>query len=95
METLIQQAGQVHPGSKRRPGRRPGVKVRVIYRMPGNEGFDQEEILRAHREATIGRTAGYEGTIPAVQDTTGVNYNTHLKTEGTRRGGSTSIAVLR
>jgi hypothetical protein len=28
------------------------------------------------------RMAGYGGTILAVQDTTGVNYNTHLKTEG-------------
>jgi hypothetical protein len=26
--------------------------------------------------------AGYGGTIPAVQDITWVNYNTHLKTEG-------------
>jgi hypothetical protein len=50
--------------------------------MPGNEGFDREEILRAHREATIGRMVGYGGTIPTVQDTTGVNYNTRLKTEG-------------
>ena len=46
--------------------------------MPGNERFDREEIVRAHREATIRRMAGYGGTIPAVQ----VNYNTHLKTEG-------------
>jgi hypothetical protein len=50
--------------------------------MLGNEAFDPAEILTAHREATIRRMAGYGGTILAVQDTTGVNYNTHLKTEG-------------
>jgi hypothetical protein len=47
--------------------------------MLGNDGFDREEIIRVHREATIRRMSDYEGTIPAVQDTTGVNYNTHKK----------------
>ncbi|MDR0629578.1 MAG: IS4 family transposase [Treponema sp.] len=50
--------------------------------MLGNGDFDREEIIRAHREAIIRRMSGYGGTILAVQDTTGVNYNTHLKTEG-------------
>ena len=50
--------------------------------MPGNEVFDRDEIVRAHRTATIRRIDEYGGTIPAVQDTTGVNYNNHLKTEG-------------
>jgi hypothetical protein len=50
--------------------------------MLGNERFDREEIIRAHREATIGRMAECGGTILAVQDTTGINYNTRLKTEG-------------
>jgi hypothetical protein len=51
--------------------------------MPGNEDFDREEIIRAHREATRRRMSGYGGTILAVQDTTGVNYNRHVKTGGT------------
>jgi hypothetical protein len=50
--------------------------------MLANERFDREEIARAHREATIRRMTEYGGTILAVQDTTGVNYNTHVKTEG-------------
>jgi hypothetical protein len=58
------------------------AEAKAIYRMLGNESFDREEILRAHREATLKRMAGYGGTILAVQDTTGVSYNTHLKTEG-------------
>jgi hypothetical protein len=34
------------------------------------------------REATIRRMVEYGGTILAMQDTTGVNYNTHEKTGG-------------
>jgi hypothetical protein len=49
--------------------------------MPGNEAFDREEIIKAHREVTLRRMADYGGTVLAVQNTTGVNYNTHLKTE--------------
>jgi hypothetical protein len=77
METLIQQ-----PDKSIREASEDRAEAKAIYRMPGNEGIDRKEILRAHREATIGRMAGYGGTIPAVQDTTEVNYNTHLKTEG-------------
>jgi hypothetical protein len=50
--------------------------------MPGNEAFDREEIIKAHREATLRRMANYGGTVLAVQDTAGVNYNTRLKTGG-------------
>jgi hypothetical protein len=42
--------------------------------MPGNENFYRQEILRAHREATLRRMAGYGGTILAVQDTLGVTF---------------------
>jgi hypothetical protein len=59
------------------------AEAKAIYRLLGNEEFDREEIIRAHREATIRRMAEYGGPILAVQDTTGVNCNTHLKTEGT------------
>ena len=50
--------------------------------MLGNEAFDRSEIAKAHRTATIRRMAEYGGTILAVQDTTGVNYDNHLKTKG-------------
>jgi hypothetical protein len=58
------------------------AEARAVCRMLGNEGFDREEIIRAYREATIRRMAGYGGTILAVQDTMGVNYNTRVKTGG-------------
>ncbi|MDR1317043.1 MAG: hypothetical protein LBK13_09245 [Spirochaetales bacterium] len=58
------------------------AEAKAAYRMPGNEDFDRQEIIRTHREATIRRMAEYGGPILAVQDTTGVNYNTHIKTEG-------------
>jgi hypothetical protein len=68
--------------------------------MLGNDGFDREEIVRVHREATIRRMRDYGDTILAVQDTTGVNYNTHLKTErigyiSDKTLGLMSIAALR
>jgi hypothetical protein len=57
-------------------------EAKAIYRMLGNKAYYREEIARAHRAATIRRMSEYGGTILAVQDTTGVNYNNHLKTEG-------------
>jgi hypothetical protein len=47
--------------------------------MLGKEDFDRQEIIRAHLEATIRRMAKCGGPILAVQDTTGVNYNTHIR----------------
>jgi hypothetical protein len=34
----------------------PEGKVSIC--MPGNEKFDRDEILKAHREGTVKRTAG-------------------------------------
>ena len=77
METLIRQPdASIWEASENR------AEAKAVYRMLGNESFDRHEIARAHREATIRRIGGHGGTILAVQDTTGVNYNTHLKTEG-------------
>ncbi|MDR0382623.1 MAG: hypothetical protein LBH50_01390 [Spirochaetaceae bacterium] len=56
------------------------AEAKEIYRMPGNESFDLEGILKARREATILRLAGR--TILAVQDTAGASCNTRLKAEG-------------
>jgi hypothetical protein len=50
--------------------------------MLSNKRLDREEILRAHREATIRRMAQSETTSLAVQDTTSLNYNTQKKMEG-------------
>jgi hypothetical protein len=49
--------------------------------MPGNEKFDRDEILKAHREGTVKRMAG-EPVIPAARDTAGVNYDGRRKSEG-------------
>jgi hypothetical protein len=58
------------------------AEAKAIYRMLGNENLDREAFLRAHREQTARRMAQAAETILLVQDTTSLNYNTHLKTEG-------------
>jgi hypothetical protein len=77
METLIRQ-----PGASMWEASEDRAEAKAVYRMPVNESFDREEIIRTRREATMRRMAEYGGTILVVQDTTGVNYNTHVKTEG-------------
>ncbi|MDR2447150.1 MAG: transposase [Treponema sp.] len=85
METLIRQ-----PDASIWEASGDRVEAKSIYRMPGNESFDQEEIVRAHREAAIGRMAEYGGAILAARDAAGVNYNTRLKMGG---GGGIPEAV--
>ena len=58
------------------------AEAKAIYRLLGNEKLDHEEVLGAHREATVRRIVQQGRTILAVQDTTCLNYNTHEKTEG-------------
>jgi hypothetical protein len=58
------------------------AEAKAIYRLLGNESLDREEVLQAHREATIRLMVEHGGTILAVQDTTSLNYNTREKTEG-------------
>jgi hypothetical protein len=59
------------------------AEAKAIYRMPGNESFDREGILSAHREATIGRMAGHGGTdYSGRSGYRGANCNTRLKTQG-------------
>ena len=58
------------------------AEAKAIYRLLGNENLDREEILMAHREATVKRMIQQGGTVLAVHDTTSLNYNTHKKTEG-------------
>jgi hypothetical protein len=49
--------------------------------MVGNEKFDRNEILKAHREGTVKRMAD-EPVILAARDTTGVNYDGRRNMEG-------------
>jgi hypothetical protein len=76
METLSRQPDKSIWASS---GNRAGAKA--IYNMAGNEKFDRNEILRAHREGIIKQMVD-EPVILAVQDTTGVNYNGRRKMEG-------------
>ena len=69
------------------------AQAKGVYRMPANENFDKQEIIRVHREAAIQRMADYGGTILLVQDTTSVNYNTHVKTEGIGYIGDKTLGV--
>ena len=69
------------------------AEAKAIYRMLGNENLHREEVLRAHREATIERMARQGGTILAVQDTTSLNYNTQTKMEGIGYIGDKTLGV--
>jgi len=69
------------------------AEAKATYRMLGNGNLDRDEILRAHRDATIKRMVRSGGTILAVQDTTSLNYSTHEKTEGIGYIGDKSLGV--
>jgi len=58
------------------------AEAKAIYRLLSNDKLDREEILRAHREATVRRMVQSEKTILALQDTTSLNYNTQTKMDG-------------
>jgi hypothetical protein len=76
METLSRQPGNsIWASSENR------AEAKAIYRMLGNEKFDRDEILKAHRERTVKRMAD-EPVILAVQDTAAVNYDGQRKSEG-------------
>jgi hypothetical protein len=75
-ETLSGQPGNPIRASS---GNRAGAKA--VYSMPGNEKFDREEILKAHRKGTVKRTAG-EPVIPAARDTAAVNCDGQRKSAG-------------
>jgi hypothetical protein len=84
-------------------GRNPGASVwaaaelrseaKAIYRMLGNGRLDMEEIKRAHRERTAERIREYGGTVLAVQDTTGLNYNGQKKMEGLGYNSESSLGI--
>jgi hypothetical protein len=79
---------------RREPCRSLGNEVSAaIYRLLSNERLDGKEILRVHREAAIRRMMRSGGTIPAVQETTSLNYNTHEKMEGIGHIGGKTLGV--
>jgi predicted transposase YbfD/YdcC len=66
METLSRQ-----PGNSIWTSAGNRAEAKAIYNMLGNEKFDRDEIIKAHRNGTIKRMAD-QPVILAVQDTTGV-----------------------
>ena len=63
--------------------------------MLGNARLDSEKIAQVHKTQTIQRIAGYGDVILAVQDTTGINYANHKKTEGLGYNCEQSLGVKR
>jgi hypothetical protein len=57
------------------------AEAKAIYNLLGNKKFNLDEVLKAHRAATIRRMEGHP-LIFAVQDTTSVNYNSQKEMEG-------------
>jgi hypothetical protein len=58
------------------------AETKAIYNLLANDKFNEDEIRRCLRESTIKRMVGSEKKILVVQDTTGINYAGHKKTEG-------------
>ena len=58
------------------------AETKAIYRLLDNPCFNEDEIKKCYRESTINRITENGRTILAVQDTTGINYAGHKKTEG-------------
>jgi len=54
--------------------------AKAAYRMIGNQEFTKENILSAHQTATNNRNQ--DNILLAIQDTTAVNYGTHIKMAG-------------
>ncbi len=55
-------------------------KTKATYRFLENPEITLDKILHSHYESTLGRLKG-EKIILAIQDTTSLNYTTHMATE--------------
>ncbi|MGZ5175424.1 MAG: IS4 family transposase [Burkholderiales bacterium] len=67
-----------------------GAALKAAYRFFDNADVAHEKILASHVVSSVGRMQGHQ-VILAVQDTTSIDYSTHLATEGlgpvSTRGG--------
>jgi len=73
------------------------AKAKAAYRFFEHPDTTMDELLKPHYEATHARMRG-EGLVLAVQDTTELNYATHVMTEGlgpigTNRDGAVGLLV--
>lgn len=57
------------------------AKTKAAYRLLGHRKLSMSRILAAHTASTVERMHA-ESVVLAVQDTTTLNYSTHLATEG-------------
>jgi hypothetical protein len=92
METLSKDPRKSIYGSSANRAEESDCKSAAIYNLLGNDKFNKDEILRAHRAATIRRMEGHP-LILAVQDTTSVNYDSRQKMEGNGYIGDTTMGV--
>lgn len=69
------------------------AKSKAAYRFLQNKNNTMQNILKSHKEATIGRIAK-EDIILAVQDTTTLNYSTHPATENLGLIGSKEEGLI-
>jgi hypothetical protein len=81
METLSEDPQKPIYGGGANRAEASDCKSAAIYNLPGNDKFNKNEILRAHRAAAIRRMEG-RPLILAVHDTTSVNYDSRQGTEG-------------
>lgn len=72
--------------------------MKAAYRFFENESVTMEKLLTSHYQATIDRIRTTPPVVLAIQDTTELNYATHLKTEGlgpvsTSKNGAVGLFV--
>jgi hypothetical protein len=70
-----------HPSLPMTGACQTNAQVKGAYRLIENERVGMDKILSAHRGETVKRISDYERVF-AVQDTTTLNYGTHLATQG-------------
>jgi hypothetical protein len=61
-------------------------QAKAGYRLMNNKKLEQKKVMDAHREKVIERMNAYSQVL-IIQDTTGANYTSHVKTEGLGRLG--------
>jgi hypothetical protein len=77
---VLQQLSQ-HPSGSIVEALGTGAEAKAAYRLLSSERFRPEAVRQALCEATVARVAGEE-VVLAVQDTTELNYTSHVATDG-------------
>lgn len=81
IRTIVTLSRKIHSSLARASNNK--AEAKAIYRLIDNEQVTEEVILQAHRKATIQKVKeSGESIVLAIQDTTTLNYSSHIKTEG-------------